>query len=163
MSTAPMAGAKPVRPFMKAFVYGGLAVGVLDILDAFIFFGLRGAAPIRILQSIASGLLGRSAFQGGMATAALGLFLHFVIAFGIVATYFAAARFVPLLTRRPFFFGPLYGLVAYWVMNFIVLPLSAAASGGSPPTAVLANGLLIHAFGVGLPSALAARAAFGSR
>jgi hypothetical protein len=34
---------------------------------------------------------------------------------------------------------------------------------GHPPVAVLANGLLIHAFGVGLPAALSARAAFGSR
>ena len=147
---------------MKAFVYGGLTVGILDILDAFIFFGFRGAAPIRILQSIAAGLLGRSSFQGGIATAALGLFLHFVIAFGIVAVYFAVARFVPLLTRRPFLFGPLYGLAAYGVMNYVVIPLSAAAS-GHPPVAVLANGLLIHAFGVGLPAALSARAAFGSR
>ena len=91
---------------MNAFVYGGLTVGVLDILDAFIFFGFRGAAPIRILQSIAAGLLGRSSFQGGVATAALGLCLHFVIAFGIVGVYFAVARVVPLLTRRPFLFGP---------------------------------------------------------
>jgi hypothetical protein len=148
---------------MRSFVYGGLTVGVLDILDAFIFFGYRGATPIRILQSIAAGLLGRASFQGGMATAALGLVLHFVIAFGIVATYFAVARAVPLLTRRPFLFGPLYGLVAYAVMNFVVIPLSAAASGGQPPRAVLVNGLLIHAFGVGLPAALSARAAFGRR
>jgi hypothetical protein len=148
---------------MKAFIYGGLTVGVLDILDAFIFFGRRGASPTRILQSIASGLLGRASFQGGTATAALGLLLHFVIAFGIVGTYFAVARFVPFLTRRPFLTGPLYGLVAYGVMNFVVLPLSAAGSGGLAAGAVLINGLLIHAFGVGLPAALSARAAFGSR
>lgn len=48
----------------RAIVYGGLVVGTLDILDAVIFFGLwRGVAPIRIFQSIASGLLGRAAFQ----------------------------------------------------------------------------------------------------
>jgi hypothetical protein len=46
-------------------------------------------------------------------------------------------------------------------MNYVVIPLSAAASGGSPPVPVLLNGLLIHAFGVGLPAALFARAAFG--
>ena len=119
-------------------------------------------SPIRILQSIAAGLLGRASFQGGAGTAALGLFLHFFIAFVIVAIYFAAARGIPLLTRRPFLFGPLYGLVAYWVMNYVVLPLSAAG-GSHPAGAVLTNGLLIHAFGVGLPAALAARAQFGSR
>ena len=65
------------------------------------------------------------------------------------------------LRRRPFLTGPLFGLVAYGVMNYIVIPLSAAASGGTPPVPVLLNGLLIHAFGVGLPAALFARAAFG--
>jgi hypothetical protein len=149
----------------KAYVLGGLTVGVLDILDAFVFFGVRShVAPTRILQSIAAGLLGRASFQGGARTAALGLFLHFVIAFGIVGTYFVVARGVPALTRRPFLTGPLFGLVAYGVMNYAVVPLSAAASGGGvPPTPVLLNGLLIHAFGVGLPAALFARSAFGNR
>jgi hypothetical protein len=147
---------------MKAFVLGGLMVGVLDILDAFIFFGLRNrVAPSRILQSIAAGLLGRASFQGGIATAALGLLLHFIIAFGIVGTFFVFARAMPAVTRRPFLTGPLFGLVAYGVMNFVVIPLSAVASSGAPPTVVLLNGLLIHAFGVGLPAALFAREAFG--
>jgi hypothetical protein len=151
-------------PAMKAFLLGGLTVGVLDILDAFIFFGLRsGVSPTRILQSIAAGLLGRASFQGGIASAALGLVLHFVIAFGIVGTFFVVARAAPVLTRRPFLTGPLYGLVAYAVMNFVVLPLSASGGGGLAAGPVLVNGLLIHAFGVGLPAALFARAAFGTR
>ena len=149
------------RSVLRALLLGALAVGTLDILDAFIFFSLRGAAPIRILQSIAAGLLGRASFQGGAATAALGLCLHYFIAFGIVGVFFLVSRAMPWLLKRPFLTGPLYGLVAYAVMNYVVVPLSAAGGGGTPPRAVLLNGLLIHAFGVGLPSALAARAAFG--
>lgn len=44
-------------------------------------------------------------------------------------------------------------------MNFVVLPLSAT---GQPTfkLPIVANGVLIHMFGVGLPSALFARAAF---
>ena len=58
--------------------------------------------------------------------------------------------------------GLLYGVVAYAVMNLVVVPLSAAGrSTFSLP--VLVNGLLIHAFGVGLPSALFARAASTER
>jgi hypothetical protein len=160
---SPSDGAYVVRArsVPRALMFGTLAVGTLDILDAFIFFGLRGAQPIRILQSIAAGLLGRSAFQGGVPTAALGLFLHYFIAFGIVAVFFGVARVMPWLLRRPFLTGPLYGLAAYAVMNYVVVPLSAAGGGGTPPPPVLLNGLLIHAFGVGLPAALAARAAFG--
>ncbi len=147
-----------------ALVAGTLAVGVLDILDAFIFFGLRGASPIGILQSIASGVLGRAAYQGGVRTAALGLLLHFVIAFGVVATYFVASRLVPALNRRPWLYGVLYGLVVYAVMNLVVVPLSAAALGSGPPAlAVRVNGLLIHMFGVGLPAALVAARAAGVR
>lgn len=137
---------------------GGLAVGVLDLLDAFVFFGLRGVPPLRIVQSIASGLLGREAFQGGLATGLLGLGLHFGIATTVAAVYYLASGRLRSLARRPWLYGPLYGLVVYTVMYSVVIPLSAAASGPRPP-AVVWNGILIHIVGVGLPSALAARAA----
>ena len=144
----------------RAIVYGTLVVGTLDALDAVVFFGLRsGATPIRIFQSIASGLLGRASFQGGLGTAALGVCLHFFIAFVIVTIYHVASRRARILTDRPVMFGLLYGVAAYFVMSRIVVPLSAAGGGGWPPLPVLVNGLLIHALGVGLPSALFARAA----
>jgi uncharacterized membrane protein YagU involved in acid resistance len=130
-----------------------------------IFFGLRGAPPIRIFQSIAGGLLGRDAARGGgMATAALGAVLHFTIATIIVAVFVLASRRLPLLVRRPWLCGALYGLLAYAVMNFVVLPLSALHSPLElAPPAVLVNGLLIHVFGVGLPAALFARLAADER
>lgn len=131
---------------------------MLDGLDALVFFGLRGVSPMRLFQGIASGLLGRSAFAGGMATALLGVLVHFFIAFVVVTTYHVAARRLPGLTLRPWTYGPLYGLVVYAVMTFIVVPLSAIGT-RSPSTGVLVNGLLIHVLGVGLPAALSARAA----
>jgi hypothetical protein len=147
---------KPLTP-AQAVLFGTLTVGTLDILDAFIFFGLLGVAPVRILHSIASGLLGRAAYEGGAATAALGLGLHFFIAFGIVAVYVLASRWLPVLARRPWVYGLLYGLLVYAVMNYVVVPLSAASL--RPPSGLsLVNGLLIHALGIGLPSALFARA-----
>lgn len=87
----------------RAILYGTLVVGTLDILDALIFFGLRfGAAPIRIFHSIAAGLLGPDAARaGGLPTAFLGGFLHYFIAFAVVATYYAASRKFSFLTRRP--------------------------------------------------------------
>jgi len=48
----------------RAILSGGLVVGILDGLDAVIFFGLRGVRPIRIFQAIASGLLGMNLFDG---------------------------------------------------------------------------------------------------
>ena len=145
----------------QALAYGTLVVGILDGLDALIFFGLRGAQPTRIFQGIASGLLGRSAFSGGLGTALLGVALHFFIAFLIVATFFVASRHIPMLRRSPVWSGLLYGVAAYLAMNFVVLPLSAAGRG---PLAwpVVINGVLIHMFGVGLPASLFARAAIAN-
>lgn len=143
----------------RALLLGGLTVGVLDALDALVFFGLRGVPPTRLFQGIASGLLGSSAFTGGMATAVLGVLLHFFIAFVVVAIYHLAARRLPGLSLRPLVYGPLYGLLVYAVMNFVVIPLSAIGGGGSRSTSSLINGLMIHVLGVGLPAALSARAA----
>lgn len=144
-----------------ALLYGTLAVGILDILDAFVFFWFRnGVRPIRILHSIAAGLLGReAAIAGGTRTAMLGLGLHFFIAFMIVLAYHLASRSFTVLRRHAVLCGIVYGVTVYAVMNFVVLPLSAAPPRGVPTGAVLANGLLIHAFGVGLPAALSAKRA----
>lgn len=144
----------------RAILFGTLAVGVLDLADALVFFGLRGARPIRIFQSIAAGLLGRASFSGGVPTALLGVILHFFIAFLIVTTCVVASRWVPLLRARPILSGVFYGIGVYLVMNLVVLPQSAAGKPTFVPVVVL-NGVLIHMFGVGVPSCLAARAAHG--
>jgi hypothetical protein len=58
----------------------GLFAGTLDIADALIFNVLRGITPIQVLQYIASGLIGTASFRGGLASAGLGLVLHYLIA-----------------------------------------------------------------------------------
>jgi hypothetical protein len=146
----------------KAILYGTLAVGILDGLDAILFFGLRsGATPVRIFQSISAGVLGRAAAaQGGWRAALLGVMLHFFIAFAVVSTFYLVSRRARILTRRPILFGMLYGVAVYAIMNYAVIPLSAIGPRTAPISlAVHVNGVLIHALGVGLPSALAARAA----
>lgn len=143
----------------RAVAIGALAVGLLDGLDALLFFGLRGAPPIRIFQAVASGLLGRAAFAGGWATFALGVALHFSVASAIVSTYILASWRHPLLTRSPIACGLVFGVVAFFVMQWVVVPLSAATAGPRWPSwPVLANGVLGHALLVGLPAALVARA-----
>lgn len=151
-------GPRTLSP-VRAIVYGALVVGALDLLDALVFFGLRGVAPVRICQSIAAGLLGRAAFQGGAATAALGVALHFFIATCVVVTYYLATLRLPVLLRHAVIAGMVYGLAVYGVMNYIVIPLSALGGRGPFVLPVFINGLLIHAFGVGLPAALFVRAA----
>jgi hypothetical protein len=141
---------------LRAITYGGLVAGTLDLLDAFVFFYVRsGARPVAILHSIAAGLLGpATARAGGLPTALLGLFLHFLIAFIIVAIYVVASRYVRVLARRPIVCGLAYGIAAYFVMTYAVVPISNAGGAGRFALPVFVNGIVIHALGVGLPSAL---------
>ena len=143
----------------RAILYGGLTVGTLDLLDAFIFFGLRsGAQPVAILHSIASGFIGRDAARaGGVSTAIVGLFTHFFVATCIVTVYVLASRMLPVLRKRWVTCGIAFGVVAYFFMTFVVVPLSNAGGGSIsfalPPVPIMTNGILIHMFGVGLPAA----------
>jgi hypothetical protein len=136
---------------------GGLVAGTLDITDAFVYSGLHGVSPVRVLRYIASGLLGPDALSAGLPVAGLGLLLHYFIAFSIVTLYVLVSRRFTLLARHPFVCGPLYGVLAFLVMNRVVVPLSAVPSSGAPmPLASLINQVAIHALGIGLTSALAA-------
>src|SRR4030095_9717030 len=99
-----------------------------DICASFCYAWLRaGVGPIRVLHSVASGLLGAAAFQGGGKTAVLGLALHFLIATTAAAVFYFASRRLLFLIERPVPFGLLYGAIVYAFMNFVVLPLSNVA------------------------------------
>jgi hypothetical protein len=136
----------------RAILITGLIVGAMDITSAIVITLLHGGTITRLMQFIASGLLGKSAFQGGLATAALGLALHFVIAFGLVTVfYFASCKFA-FLRQSPVLSGIAYGLIVFAIMNLIVLPLSAAT-----PRHSLSGDLIqiaIHMFIIGLPTSL---------
>ena len=110
---------------LAAILCGGGVAGLIDLTYATTFYGLRGVPPIRVPQSIASGLLGPGAYQGGMRTAALGVVLHFVIALGAACVFFLASRQLPFLLQKPFLWGPVFGAGIYAFMHLVVLPLSA--------------------------------------
>ena len=142
---------------LKAILLGGCIAALLDILDPIIFYHLRnGIAPLRIPQSIASGLLGRPAFSGGMRTALLGLALHFFIAFVWTTGFVLAGRAMPFLSQHPVRSGLLYGALIYIVMNYLVLP-HGHVSPSRPTTPVLINGIFAILVLVGLPISLCNR------
>jgi hypothetical protein len=151
----------PLRRVLEATLWGGLTAGALDAVLAVVLYR---AAPVAIFHSIASGLLGRAAYEGGLATAALGALLHFVIAFGAAATYATASLALPLLVRRAVPCGLAFGVCVYFFMNYVVLPLSAVAFARPFHLALLANGTWLgglagHMLLVGLPIALFTRRA----
>jgi hypothetical protein len=138
---------------------GGLVAGTLDILYAMLFWSMKANVPsTRILQSVASGVLGKASFEGGTRTAALGLGLHFFIALSMSVAYYLFAGRLPILHRRPLICGAVYGLGLYIVMNFIVVPLSAAMPGSKDPVWVLLS-VLVHMLLIGVPIALSTRVA----
>lgn len=144
---------------IRTMLLGGLIAGLCDITYAVGFSAWRGVAPARVLQSVASGLLGARAFEGGAPVAALGLALHFLIALAFAFAFHAASGRFPALTRRAFLWGALYGFLIYWLMNLVVLPLSAFPRPVSFAPLVVTTGLAVHTFLVGVPIALAARRA----
>jgi hypothetical protein len=143
-------------PLWKVIAGATLLVGTLDISDAFIFYSLRGITPTRILQGIASGVLGRAAFSMGHRSALLGLFFHFFIAFSATTVFLLASRKLPL-ARHPFLNGALFGAALYIVMNYVVLPLSKIGLRPTPPLVPLINGVAALIFCIGIPLAFIAR------
>ena len=145
---------------LETILYGGLVVGILDLLFAFTFYGLiLGAKPLRIFQSVAAGLLGRTAaFEGGVRTFLLGILLHFVVATCIATVYYVASRMLPVLIRHAVVSGLIYGMIAYLGMNYVVVPLSAIGPRSAPPRlSIFLTEIIGHGFLVGLPLALLAR------
>jgi hypothetical protein len=138
----------------RAILSAGLLAGILDITAAMNLYGYRGVDPVRILQSVATGLLGRAAYKGGVTTAVLGTVLHFFIATGAAAVYYAASRWITFLAKHPVPSGLIYGVAVYFFMNLVVLPLSAVPKSPFVPSPAMIG---IHMFCVGLPIAVVLR------
>ena len=136
---------------LPAILVGGLIAGALDLTSAFITFGWG------VPRAIAGGLLGRNAFQGGLATYVLGIALHFFIAVSAASVYYAASRKLEFLKDHPLVCGLFFGIAVFLVMNLIVLPLSALHAKGPFRLAGLIQGLLVHMFCIGLPISFSVR------
>jgi hypothetical protein len=141
----------------RAILWAGLVAGILDITAAIVTTILRGGAPGRMLQGIASGVLGPSSFAGGKTTMVLGLLLHFVIAFGATIVYYFATRNFSLSLGQAVVSGFLFGIAVYFFMQQVVIPLSAITRRAPFTWSGLLIGVGVHMFCVGLPIALLVR------
>lgn len=142
-------------PF-RAIGLAGLIAGILNIISAFVLAYPKGVGPIRVLQGVAAGLLSReSAVQGGLATAALGLAIHFLIAFTAATAFYLASRKIVLLTQQAVISGLLYGVAVYGFMYWIVIPL--AFPNARPSISRDVTAVFVHMLLIGLPIALIVR------
>jgi hypothetical protein len=148
--------ARAGRPWASILVGGGIAA-LLDIVYAILRNGGRGRSPEWVLQSVASGLLGERAFEGGAGAAALGLGCHVAILLVAAFVYLQASLRLPLLRTHAVACGLVFGVLVYLFMNFVVLPASAFPFHLTYPPLRLLEGFASHAVFVGLPIALAVR------
>lgn len=136
---------------LSAVLLGGSIAGALDIIFAISFAAYNGATPVRLLQTVASGLLGTAAFTGGVPVAALGLALHFGMSLLWAGAFLLLATFVPTITLRPMVSGIVFGAFVFLVMRLIVLPLSAFPYPVAFKPLATVLDLLSHMFLFGVP------------
>jgi uncharacterized membrane protein YagU involved in acid resistance len=144
------------RSGTRAVVVGGSIGGALDLAFALTFAAVNGVGPAQLLQTIASGLLGAAAYEGGVPAAVLGFAAHFVMSFVWAAIFVAAAAGAPQIAARPLLAGTLFGVFVFLTMRLVVLPLSAFPHPVSFKPLAASLDLLSHMFLFGLPIALAA-------
>jgi len=142
---------------VRGILWGGLIAGVMDITAAILTWKIKAdVPPIRILQSVASGWMGQKAFAGAWRTAALGLALHFLIAFSAATVFYLASRKIGFLLSSVFAAGALYGIAVYGFMYWVVMPLSNVRRGSFSWEATI-TAIITHILCVGLPIAMSVK------
>jgi hypothetical protein len=153
MSTIASTSPNNRNSLLRLSVIGGIITGLLHIIvQVGIVFGLIVKSPfISSLQYLVSGAMGNAAFTGGLTTALLGLILELIMTIIIAGVFIFSADRISLLRRHIIVSSLLYGVGVFIVMNFIVLPLSAAPALPAPPMWLFIEIILEHILLIGLP------------
>jgi hypothetical protein len=148
---------------LKPILYAAAIAGALDITAACIQTHIEfGMPPLRVLKGVAGGLLGRSAYEGGVGVSALGLAMHFTMALAVATIFYLLSRRFPLPKKLlgVVAVGLLYGAAVFAVNNFVTAYVMSWVRSLYLHTPILFkppmgwSQLVIHLFCVGLPIAL---------
>jgi hypothetical protein len=161
--TASFYGSRSVaaRP-VPWLLLAAIAAAALDLGFAVLFWAVEGVPAVRVLQSIATWLLGRAAYQGGIATAVLGTLIYIALMWALALLYRGLSRSFPRLLRQPIRFGLAYGALMYGLVFHIGVPLFTAAGPSSQRPDWIVACVVAYMVLVGLPCAWAARRATDS-
>ena len=152
MATITRATLDSRNSLLRSIVLGGMFIFISQLITLWIVASLIQKNPYLVaLQYIASGALGMAAFEGGIATALLGVFFHLLISFVIAGVFLLSADRIPLLRRYPIAGSLLYGFGVFIVMNMIVIPLSATPPLPAPTMPWLIEAIIEHVLAIGLP------------
>jgi hypothetical protein len=129
--------------------------GTLDILFAMILTLWFGREIGGMLRSVASGPFPAAA-DLGIGGAILGLVVHFTLmAIMAAALMWFVSQQRPILLDTPYRTGVAYGVVTYFAMNWVVVPLRFHTPLPPKPLSI-ATQLFAHIVLVGIPMALVA-------
>lgn len=129
---------------LKSSVCAGLIAGTIDIGAA---CAINHVGPVPILRFIASGLLG-APLPHEPWVYCLGMALQWLMSIIIAAVFIYASSKIPVLLRNWIAAGIAYGFAVYFVMTFVVVPLSRAKSGHVTLTSFIENLLAMILFGL---------------
>jgi hypothetical protein len=108
----------------------GLATGVIDgLFSSILSVAAYGSTVTRLFQGVASTLLGPAAIDGGLSTAAIGVLMHFGVAFGWSAVFLAlvqsSSRIRTLVASRSgiVMVALVYGPLVWMTMSLVVIPM----------------------------------------
>jgi hypothetical protein len=138
-----------------------LVSGTLDILFAMILTVSFGRQIPNMLRFVASGPF-PAATDMGAPGAILGLGVHFALMAIMVTGFVLLARLRPQLLDTPVRSATAYGVLTYFAMNWLVVPLRFGTP-LPPKTLSVVTQLFAHLILVGLPTAFIARAALRTR
>jgi hypothetical protein len=128
--------------------------GTLDILLAMSLTLWFGREIPDMLRSVASGPF-PAATEMGAGGAALGLTVHFTLMAIMAAVFMWIVRLRPVLLDTPYRTGLAYGVVTYFAMNWLVVPLRFGSP--LPPTTLsIVTQLFAHIILVGIPFTMVA-------
>jgi len=143
--------------FLIAALVTGIAAAAIEMIFVLPIQASLGNSPGIVFQSIASGTMGKAAYIGGTPAILLGIFYHTLISVVAAGAYLAAATRLPFLYSRPLIGGLLCAIIAYIVMNWIVVPMSAVGYKPTTNPTMIALSFAIHVIGFGWPIAYIAR------
>jgi uncharacterized membrane protein YagU involved in acid resistance len=129
--------------------------GTLDILFAMILTIAFGRQVPNMLRYVASGPF-PAAMNMGTGGAILGLIVHFALMAVMATALMLIMRRSAQYLDHPILVGVIYGLVTYFIMNWVVVPLRFGTS-LPPKTLSIVTQLFAHICLVGIPMALVAR------
>jgi len=113
---------------MLAAVYAGLVAGTIDVFAPEIIHFIKTQAwisPLAVMRYIAGGVVGLdNARNGGVPMAAFGMLMQWLMSMLIAMIFVVAAVRMRWLARNWIPGGLAYGTIVFFVMNWVVVPLS---------------------------------------